>query len=333
VLTVVINSILHLLLPLAWLGWLAGRKPKSWGVRVLNLMGSALYVAFWVIAGPAWGMLGWYTRSALLGIAVPLWLVGALRARGASARPRGFGGWASASAAFVVSLLMATSLVQLAHGVSAADDAVDIQSPFPAGTYLVIHGGENEAVNHHVHVTAQRHALDITALNAAGFRARGLAPERLADYVIYGTPLRSPCAGEVLFARDGEQDLPLGPPDDAPRALLGNTVLIHCTSDITVVLAHLQTHSVRVAIGDRVEAGSQLGAVGNSGNTSEPHLHLHAVRGRVADPKLASTTAEPVRLRIDGHLLTRNDRLIRSEAAGPPPALAEPSDRNGAAAP
>ena len=41
------------------------------------------------------------------------------------------------------------------------------------------------------------------------------------------------------------------------------------------VVAHMQKGSVRVRIGDRVRAGALLGRTGNSGNSSEPHLHFH----------------------------------------------------------
>ena len=113
--------------------------------------------------------------------------------------------------------------------------------------------------------------------------------------------------------RDGLADMPVGPLTEAGRAApYGNSVFIHCESDITVVLAHMKPASVRVAAGD------VLGAVGNSGNTSEPHLHLHAVRGRVADPQHALADAEPVPLSIDGRFLVRNDRLVVSSRGKQP---------------
>ena len=48
--------------------------------------------------------------------------------------------------------------------------------------------------------------------------------------------------------------------------------------DVNLLLAHLKRGSVLVKIGDRVSAGQPIGHVGNSGNTSEPHLHVHAQR-------------------------------------------------------
>jgi hypothetical protein len=96
VLAVILGSFFDLVLPLAWLIALAGRKPRSWVVRALNLLGSALFVAFLVHAGPRWGIFGWYTRWALVAVAASLWLLAAARARGVPAQPRGLGGWASA---------------------------------------------------------------------------------------------------------------------------------------------------------------------------------------------------------------------------------------------
>ena len=310
-LAALIVMLVFLVIPLAWLVVLAARAPRSWSVRALNLLGSAFCVAFSVYAG-GWSLLGWYTRWALLVVAVPLWLVAAARARGASARPRGVADWAAAAAALGLALLLGSSLVQVAPGsLDAGPRPVGVHSPLPRGEYFVLQGGDNEVINHHFQVRAQRHALDIGGSNSAGFRADGLAPAELSRYAIYGAPVHSPCAGEVLIARDGLADQPIGPLGEAGRRTpLGNTVLIHCTSDITIVLAHLKPHSVRVAAGDRVAVGAELGAVGYSGNTTEPHLHLHAVRGKVTDPVSALYDAEPVLLSIDGRVPVRNDRLV-----------------------
>ena len=50
-----------------------------------------------------------------------------------------------------------------------------------------------------------------------------------------------------------------------------------------LVIAHLKSGSVRVATGDDVAEGDPLGACGNSGNTSEPHIHIHHQR---QDPRI-----------------------------------------------
>ncbi|MER9882371.1 M23 family metallopeptidase [Mesorhizobium sp. M0118] len=62
----------------------------------------------------------------------------------------------------------------------------------------------------------------------------------------------------------------------ATIATRGNHVIVDC-GDFHVEIAHLQRGSVRVAAGAPVSSGDQVGKVGNSGNTAEPHLHVHAL--------------------------------------------------------
>ena len=61
----------------------------------------------------------------------------------------------------------------------------------------------------------------------------------------------------------------------AGRFIVGNSVTLDLGDGVYAVFAHLRRGSVRVREGDRVSAGDVLGEVGNSGNTSEPHLHFH----------------------------------------------------------
>jgi murein DD-endopeptidase MepM/ murein hydrolase activator NlpD len=63
---------------------------------------------------------------------------------------------------------------------------------------------------------------------------------------------------------------------------------------------------VAVSPGDRLEAGAVVGRVGNSGNTNEPHLHIHAQRPAAND---AFLSGDPLPLRLDGRFLVRNDRV------------------------
>lgn len=55
----------------------------------------------------------------------------------------------------------------------------------------------------------------------------------------------------------------------------GNYVVIDHGNNEFSIFAHLKNGSVRVAKGNHVEAGDLLGKVGNSGNTTQPHLHYH----------------------------------------------------------
>ena len=61
--------------------------------------------------------------------------------------------------------------------------------------------------------------------------------------------------------------------------IIGNHVVLDLGDSTYAVYAHLQRGSLRVRPGDRVRAGQRLGRVGNSGNTTEPHLHFHLMDG------------------------------------------------------
>jgi murein DD-endopeptidase MepM/ murein hydrolase activator NlpD len=171
----------------------------------------------------------------------------------------------------------------------------------------VAHGGTTATLNHHHAVAAQRYALDIVALGPGGRRATGLLPQRAQDYAIHGRAILAPCAGTVLLASDGAPETPIGGAD--PAAPAGNHVALGCTIGgraVTLLLAHMAPGSVAVEVGTAVAAGTPLGRAGSSGNSSEPHLHLHAVRGTVSDLTALVVGATPVPLTIEGRFLVRN---------------------------
>ena len=60
-----------------------------------------------------------------------------------------------------------------------------------------------------------------------------------------------------------------------PIFATGNTVLIKTSNNEYILLAHFKQHSIKVKQGDVVKRGQILGLCGNSGNSSEPHLHFH----------------------------------------------------------
>ena len=144
---------------------------------------------------------------------------------------------------------------------------------FPlAGTWYIVQGG-GRVLNHHAQVPEQRGALDLVALGTLGTRTR--RGRDLGAYAAYGSPVHSPCDGRVTSAADTVQDQKPGEIRYQPP--YGNHVFIDTGREI-VKLAHLRPGSVTVAKGDTVHAGQLLGEVGNTGNTTEPHLHIHAER-------------------------------------------------------
>ena len=64
-----------------------------------------------------------------------------------------------------------------------------------------------------------------------------------------------------------------------PRHLLGNHLVLDLGDGVHAVFAHLRRDSLKVTVGDRVTAGQPLAECGNSGNSTEPHLHFQLMDG------------------------------------------------------
>ena len=187
--------------------------------------------------------------------------------------------------------------------------ALEFEFPLRGGTFYVAHGGSSRLVNYHgISSRSQRFAVDIVKLHRWGTRAAGIYPSRLAAYAVFGQVVYSPCAGVVTNAIHDLPDLKPGEMDRKNAA--GNCVLIRAEgTDVHVLLAHLLQGSVLVKAGDHLSAGQPLAQVGNSGNSSEPHLHIHAQHAR--QPETASEW-DGVPMRFRGRWLVRND-LVRGE--------------------
>lgn len=195
------------------------------------------------------------------------------------------------------------------------ETVVDISPPFAPGSYLVAHGGSTQMVNVHLATLdasverflpwrGQSKALDIFRITPMGFHKDGWLPTDPARYETFAVPVTAPCTGEVALVVDGLADMQVPVMDPDNRA--GNFVAVDC-GEFFVILAHLRLGSIVVAAGDAIEAGDPLGEMGNSGNSSEPHLHLHAQRGLPADAPLGG---EQLWLTLNGQFPVRNERII-----------------------
>ena len=86
----------------------------------------------------------------------------------------------------------------------------------------------------------------------------------------------------------------------------GDGLLID-SGGIIVALCHLQRNSIQVTRGQRVQTGDALGRCGNSGNSTEPHLHVQAI------DNLDIARANAVRLTFDGSLPTNGEVINADE--------------------
>lgn len=307
--------LLQLALPIALLAGLA-RTTCSRLAFVTGSIFVAAYVVALAVAG-LWLVLPWYTPAMLgmtwLGIVAGSW------PRFAMARswPAGWLGWLL-TAASVSGTVALAGLIAVAWSAGRSPAAtVDLDMPVRSGTYLVVNGGGHTLVNPHLGTLdvkraapyrGQSYAVDLVRVDGFGMRARGLLPADPAAYVIFGDPVVAPCAGHVVASTDGLLDL--SPPRADRVHLAGNHVILACDR-AWVVLAHLRNGSVAVRPGDRVAVGQYLGDVGNSGNTSEPHLHVHAQRPGSDDAPLGG---EPLHIRLAGRFVVRNDRVTGGSA-------------------
>lgn len=149
-----------------------------------------------------------------------------------------------------------------------------LRLPFD-GEWWVFWGGRSREENYHRASALQRYAYDFV-VRRDGSTHRGDG-RRNEDYWCEGEPVLAPAAGTVVVAEDGV-------PENVPGEMnadekLGNHVVIDHGNDEYSMFAHLQTGSVRVERGEAVEAGTPVGACGNSGNSSEPHLHYQLQSG------------------------------------------------------
>jgi hypothetical protein len=143
------------------------------------------------------------------------------------------------------------------------------------GEWTVVAGGPDRDSSHSWGIPAQRYALDLVVTDEAGRTHAGDGRDP-ADYYCWDRPVVAPAAGVVVAAADGHRDAPRtrGWLDVRQRDLRGNYVTIDHGGEYTI-LAHLRKGSIAVRPGDRVAAGDLVGRCGHSGNSTEPHLHVH----------------------------------------------------------
>jgi hypothetical protein len=188
---------------------------------------------------------------------------------------------------------------KLAHTPSHFQDFAVDRLPFQ-GEWLVFWGGETKSENHHYGVAPQNLAMDIlktvanTGVTFEGDRKKN------ESYACWAQPIYAPVDGIVAVAVDGIPDNTPG--EMNPHMVSGNCLMIQSKTGV-VVLCHFKNGSVAKKQGDTVKVGELLGLCGNSGNSSEPHLHFHIqsdvgfVRGEAMRPVFAEIAVAGVNRR------------------------------------
>ena len=180
-------------------------------------------------------------------------------------------------------------------------------------------GGNSVESNYHAVTPDQRWAYDLVM--APYFSGS----ETLTDYGCYGTPVLAPADGFVTLAVNDQPDEMPGKSSNNIDNPGGNEVGIRLDETGTYLLiAHMRPGSVRVEAGDRVSEGQPIGECGNSGNTSEPHIHIHHQRQDPADFPIGFAEGLPLYFRdhngpampvgglgeVDGTPVARGDEVV-----------------------
>lgn len=144
----------------------------------------------------------------------------------------------------------------------------DLRLPFD-GAWFVLWGGRKYDDNRHTPVPDMRYAMDVFIVKGPGtFLRDGTKND---DYYAWSQPVLAPADGVVVAVVNNSPDN--APNQPRPGVLYGNSVVIDHGSGEFSLLGHLQLGSVSVKPGQQVVAGQQLARCGNSGMSTEPHLH------------------------------------------------------------
>jgi Peptidase family M23 len=247
-------------------------------------------------------------------IRMPLTAAGAAGIVAASLLPLPSWAWPAALGIFVVGMLLYVRM-----GTPHANP-VDVEAPVH-GVWQVLNSPTSRVPSHGIHAWSQTYAIDLVRSPQDGSRpGMGWWPlaRRPTDFPGFDAPVCAPVEGTVVrttgFARDHWSRT--SPPGlvflvveslrelFGPVGVLGNHVVIRHPEGHHALVAHLERGSIRVRKGQRVRAGQVIAACGNSGNSSEPHVHMQLMDG----PSVWTAAGLPFEL--NGHPPPRNGQVL-----------------------
>ncbi|MYQ53360.1 MULTISPECIES: M23 family metallopeptidase [unclassified Streptomyces] len=172
--------------------------------------------------------------------------------------------------------------------------AVEVGPPV-SGRWRALNSPADRVPSHGVHAYGQSYAIDVVAEPEAEasrppFRWLWPVVRRATDFPAFGAPLLAVADGTVVHASDGQRDhlsrnsgpalaylmlIEASVRDMAgAHRIVGNHLVLDLGGGTYAMYAHLRRGSLRVRAGDTVRAGEQLARCGNSGNSTEPHVHF-----------------------------------------------------------
>jgi hypothetical protein len=183
------------------------------------------------------------------------------------------------------------------------------------GSWLAANTPARRVPSHGTHFLGQTYAIDFVAVDTRRRTAATrdwrtvLGTEPADRFRAFGQPILAPADGHITAMHDGEPDhsarrtpvtvLPYLFTQGARlrrglNAVVGNHVILALSDEGPyLALAHLKAGSVRVRCGEAVATGQPIAACGNSGNTTQPHLHIQVMDS----PELLAARGLPMAFR------------------------------------
>ena len=132
---------------------------------------------------------------------------------------------------------------------------------------------------------SQRFAIDWAKIGSNGRTFEGDDKQNQTHFA-YGSDVLAVADGVVATVKDGIPENIPGPTSRAvpitPETIGGNHIILDLGGGRFAFYAHLQPGKIRVKVGDRVKRGEVMALLGNSGNSTEPHLHFHITNANSA---------------------------------------------------
>ena len=177
--------------------------------------------------------------------------------------------------------------------------------------WFIFWGGTNEFINYHYAYVSQRYAYDLVIMkDGQSYKDTTIRNE---NYYAFNKEVVAPADGQVVKVIDNVADNVPGEMNESQPA--GNYVVIEHQNNEYSMLAHFKQHSIQVKVGDSVKQGQLIGLCGNSGNSSEPHIHFQVmnledyVNGQSIRIRFEDGT-EPIQGDTVSYMRPRNNKIV-----------------------
>jgi len=180
------------------------------------------------------------------------------------------------------------------------------------GILMVSNGGRNPETNSHIRPIESGPQNQLYAYD---FRTENTGKEKtLEDYPVFNKEIIAPANGIVIQIINGAMDVLPGERDRSVG--VGNAIIIDHQNGEYSLICHFKYNSIKVKVGDKIKQGGVLGLCGNTGNTTQPHIHFN-LQDRPRMHLAHALPAQYKRILVNG-IEKFNYEPIRSEVVSNP---------------